>query len=300
MICRWAGSVRRPSVRSELAALQTHQGLSLVSYYEDMELVLFKDQSASHFSLPPTSGYSLYGVLSPDATLVVRTVREVQSKRFVLTSSRLDSTDLRRYPEIGYPVSMCLSNDGSTMALSVQSVQHNPPDNILITLNLNSKATKQVDVRADVSTQCWSPDGNHFVYEADNSVRVYDLENGNVHILARGRHPTWSPDGRWIAFLDEDVFYQWSPDGRDRRALFRAKEADSALWWSPDGRIVAYASRTSFLEGRWMFLEETYRLRARRLEDNSEDWVADLGGMAHNNFQWVTSPALLQHAKPSD
>lgn len=58
---------------------------------------------------------------------------------------------------------------------------------------------------------------------------------------------------------------------------------------------MAYVGVASILEGGLTLDVENYRLRVRRLADNSDDWVANVGG--GEEFQWVTNPKLLDLAR---
>jgi len=139
-----------------------------------------------------------------------------------------------------------------------------------------------------LSAQCWSADDKRIVFEFFESVRVYDIELGKWMALVRGRQPSWSPDGNWIAFLDGDTYFTIRPSGEGRKALFKKERAVSGLCWSPDGKFVAYVSRTKFLESPWLVLDVGFvRLRIRRLEDDSEDWVAGFSEIHVPSFQWV-------------
>jgi hypothetical protein len=42
-------------------------------------------------------------------------------------------------------------------------------------------------------------------------------------------------------------------------------------------------------------IDDFYRLRVRRLEDNSDDWLAE--GQIAGDFQWVTNSKLLEQVK---
>ena len=97
-----------------------------------------------------------------------------------------------------------------------------PPNDSLQILNLASKESQVVDVRAYVNSQCWSPDGKKIAYVADDSVRIYDIEQRKWLVLAKGKDATWSPDGNWITFLDDDTYYAISPSGQNRKELFLA------------------------------------------------------------------------------
>src|SRR6202042_1753604 len=121
-------------------------------------------------------------------------------------------------------------------------------------------------------SQCWSLDDKRLVYETDGAIRLYDVESDRADAIAKGTDPTWSPDGKWIAFRDRDTYYAIYPDGNGRKKLFHNHwgNAVSALYWSPDSRIVAYIRELGFLQGGTLDAEAN-QLRVRRLEDGSDD-----------------------------
>lgn len=136
--------------------------------------------------------------------------------------------------------------------------------------------------------QDWSPNRNQFVSQAEQTLRVYDKQTGKSWPLTKGQYATWSPDGNWIAFFEDGAYYAIRPSGSGKKLLFKQKDALTPLWWSPDSRLVAYVSRNRFFEGRWWPPIEQGRLRVRRLEDNAEDWVANLYVEGHvPSFRWV-------------
>jgi Tol biopolymer transport system component len=120
----------------------------------------------------------------------------------------------------------------------------------------------------DVTDPAWSPDGTQIAFigytretadlmiadvEADR-VRRIDLltaagyESNEIHTLTPS-HPTWSPDGRWIAFsgiVESDAprssdLARIHPDGSGFEWL-AADDAphEFAPAWSPDGRRIAF------------------------------------------------------------
>jgi hypothetical protein len=88
-------------------------------------------------------------------------------------------------------------------------------------------------------------------YQTDAAVMVFNVKDDRSHALAQGAEPTWSPDGKWIAFRDGDTYYAIHPDGSGRKKLFHNYwgTAVSGLYWSPDSRIVAYVRELGFLQG---------------------------------------------------
>jgi Tol biopolymer transport system component len=107
--------------------------------------------------------------------------------------------------------------------------------------------------------------------------------------LTSGSRPSWSPDGRRIAFLrggpglGSFELYAMNADGSGQRKLVFTRHA--TLWWalslpSPDGRKVAFVSD---LDGI------TFRIGATEIS------VVNLDGSGQRNLT-DTSPARLTHS----
>jgi Tol biopolymer transport system component len=111
----------------------------------------------------------------------------------------------------------------------------------------------------------WSPDSRSIAFVAlrmdeDDQLWVLPIEGpGPDHPLisdgASHSTPVWSPDGNWIAFVEESdgdqVIHRivvTRPDGGDRRVLHEQRSAGDdeggfggSLRWSPDSTRLAYA-----------------------------------------------------------
>ena len=163
----------------------------------------------------------------------------------------------------------------------------------LTTKNMQTFGPQTAEQYLHLTSQCWAPNGKELVFEANGSVQVYEIETNHSRILAAGTEATWSPDGTWIAYRDEQHsdYYVIHPSGDGRKKLFHKGRAVSALYWSPDGRFVAYVHQDFFALD-----VEFYHLMVRRLEDNSETWVAD-GVACCIGYQWVRNPELLKRAE---
>jgi tricorn protease len=114
---------------------------------------------------------------------------------------------------------------------------------------------RAVDVSQSVTNWSLSPDGKQVVVEARGDIWIASAENAGPRDIthtsgAAERNPSWSPDGRWIAyFSDVDGEYQLyvvSSDGTGSpRQLshlgvgFRYRPV-----WSPDSRRIAFADST--------------------------------------------------------
>jgi tricorn protease len=106
---------------------------------------------------------------------------------------------------------------------------------------------RQVTRVGDLSFFDVSPDGMWLAWNAPNGIYKEDMVNGDVTLLADGgKVPSWSPDGREIAFYrfrdgNRDIFVM-SADGRNQLALTRSVAQEYAPDWSPDGRSLVFSS----------------------------------------------------------
>ena len=74
-----------------------------------------------------------------------------------------------------------------------------------------------------------------------------------THDLVHKENPSFSPDGKRIAYWGEDAgffhIYVVGVDGKDLKRLTHNEENHRGPTWSPDGRVIAYASSEAFLFG---------------------------------------------------
>jgi Tol biopolymer transport system component len=115
----------------------------------------------------------------------------------------------------------------------------------------------------------WSPDGVTLAvttrpqWGGDGRISLVSLDGRGRRDLGVGDAPSWSPDGRWIAFLrrwaapgPDDAIFVVHPDGSGLTRVFlsgRRTPADAGagraaggvplfrMAWSPDSRWIAFA-----------------------------------------------------------
>jgi Tol biopolymer transport system component len=75
-------------------------------------------------------------------------------------------------------------------------------------------------------------------------VAVMNANGTRVRRLARGEGPNWSKRGL-IAFVQAGDVFVVRPDGRGLRRLTRGSDFDSVPTWSPDGRRLAFVRETA-------------------------------------------------------
>lgn len=103
-----------------------------------------------------------------------------------------------------------------------------------------------------------SPDGSHIAFTVLNDLYIQELPDGTPKKLVESyeteANPTWSPDGKWIAYAtwnaqDGGSIYKIEPNARRVRPVKLTTESAvySDLAWSYDNRIVAFkGSRRSY------------------------------------------------------
>jgi Tol biopolymer transport system component len=301
-------------VRKQVALIESQNNWSLVAVRGDkIQEVQFADRYLKEIGSLPKSLISsssistdgkwiAFDVCADDGQKQPTGLQQLCPSGFPhLAVLATDSMSLRENPSLVYPSAMCWSPDNSKLVL-------NASDHLDL-LDVRTGSTKVIDgTDAFASEQCWSPDAQHVVYMVNQdkgirTLRIYNLAENKSLDVASGGNASWSPDGERIAFLycppslDDCAYKVVLAGGGQETLLFKIDRGTAPLLWSPDSRFVAYVSFRTFWEHTFLEkldllvpverLDVDNRLRIRRLDDNSEDWLLNLGNTDPRSFKWV-------------
>jgi Tol biopolymer transport system component len=77
------------------------------------------------------------------------------------------------------------------------------------------------------------------------SIYVVRADGTRSRRLASGQDPSWSPDGRRLAFIDNCRLLTIGRNGKGKRRLSRKGELVVAEAWAPKGNLIAYVAGTN-------------------------------------------------------
>jgi len=97
---------------------------------------------------------------------------------------------------------------------------------------------RAVDLRA-----AWGPKGARIAFDrllGPADLWIVNVDGTGARRLRRdGMDPTWSPDGRWIAYTGSNGIWVVRPNGRDAHRVGPAQSATDPSW-SPNGTWIAF------------------------------------------------------------
>ena len=95
----------------------------------------------------------------------------------------------------------------------------------------------------------WSPDGRRIAFIVGEDVMTMAADGTDVRRVARGQWAAWSPQGDTLAWLDRSSLFLGASDGSNARVLYSTTFVYSVPSWAPDGKRIALAAEVLLTSG---------------------------------------------------
>jgi WD40 repeat protein len=152
---------------------------------------------------------------------------------------------------------------------------------------LKSAASQVIEGMGPISAGAgWSHDGSKLVFGRNGKIQLLDVAKRSVAVIDMGDDPTWSPNGRWIAYRSGEsrAILCDSKSLKKRFVLEDHHLAPLPLKWSPDSEYLAFVERGTKDPSQW-------HLSVFRVVDNSITDVTTFDRIRQyiENWSWIVN-----------
>ena len=220
--------VMAPRWRSDLT------GLVYTSYREHIPRLFTVDLATRQSVRLTAGGPFLSGAWSPDGTRLLA-VRETDGNAEIVLLDRNGTVIRQLTDHWAIDVSPAWAPDGRRFAFC--SSRGGGPQ--IYVMDVDGSAPRRVSFRGNYNTSpAWSPKDDGIAYASRGGggfqIVVTDPDGRDaVTLPGTGEDPTWSPDGRYLAYVGRHRLMMADRGGKLAKELTRGTANDTAPAWSP-------------------------------------------------------------------
>ena len=137
----------------------------------------------------------------------------------------------------------------------------------------------------------WSPEGDRLVYASEGRVTIVNVVTEALDALGDGFEPTWSPNGKWIAYRRSDGRAELCDVvTRQRSPLARGQRITSKVHWAPDSEHLMVVQRWSGKPTKGAWCPVRTRFVVYGLADGSRREIFNPCLLRDWYYDWVSDP----------
>jgi len=210
-----------------------------------------------------------------------------------------DFTDFDiHFPAIG-PSDIVFEAGGRLYLLDLASEEYGEVQVDVVT-DLATLKPRQENVGNLIFSGWISPTGKRATFEARGDVFTVPAEHGPIRNLTASsgvaeRYPTWSPDGKWVAYWsDRSGEYELTirpadGSGSEQKLTSMGEGFRYRPYWSPDSKKIAFVD-----EDKKIYL---FNVESRRVTQIDEDMWMTHGGLNFFRVSWSPDSRWLAYSR---
>ena len=256
---------------------------AIAQFIDGRFLLVGLDGRVRQFDLRPKDFFTL-ARFSPDGKLIAglteRTIT-VLNQRFELVWQRtIDSRNI---------TGIALSPDGTKVAFLENDVRSRSARVEVVMAEGSRKIVDTVAFKepaAQARGVSWDAKGERIAFGIGGEIRIVEANGGKKVSDAAGYDPSWSPDGRWIAYRSIDgQLTLLDVETHTHRAM--GLRLGSGVHWSPDSNYIFINEDYSSISSSAGCMANS-RFVVYRLSDKARTVVYDPCGVRDANFGWIS------------